>query len=67
MKHVSETCGFQTDIDRLRIPSTKRICVVGRERTYKNEDWSTINSSINQLIDDSYRLKIEGEDHRGGS
>lgn len=62
VKHISESCGFQTDVDRLRIPSTKRICVVGRERTYPQENWLSINSCINELIEDASRLKVEGDE-----
>lgn len=29
---ISEICGFSVDIDRLRIPSTKRICLIGKDR-----------------------------------
>ncbi|XP_050302720.1 probable tRNA (uracil-O(2)-)-methyltransferase [Anthonomus grandis grandis] len=35
IEEVSEKCGFFTEIDKLRIPSTKRTCLVGRETTRK--------------------------------
>ncbi|XP_007255112.3 probable tRNA (uracil-O(2)-)-methyltransferase [Astyanax mexicanus] len=35
---VSGVCGFQTDEDCLRIPSTKRVCLIGRSRSYKEPE-----------------------------
>ncbi|XP_061665265.1 probable tRNA (uracil-O(2)-)-methyltransferase isoform X2 [Syngnathoides biaculeatus] len=32
---VSRVSGFRTQEDRLRIPSTKRVCLMGRTRTYE--------------------------------
>ncbi|XP_054994042.1 probable tRNA (uracil-O(2)-)-methyltransferase isoform X2 [Sorex araneus] len=31
---VGTACGFHVEEDRLRIPSTKRVCLIGRSRTY---------------------------------
>lgn len=65
VKQISEKCGFNTDIDRMRIPSTKRICLVGRNRTYT--DWNSVNSTINQMIEDGCRKKTDGEETSGKS
>ncbi|XP_038140877.1 probable tRNA (uracil-O(2)-)-methyltransferase [Cyprinodon tularosa] len=35
---VSQVCGFNTEEDCLRIPSTKRVCLVGTSRSYKQAD-----------------------------
>ncbi|KAJ8008192.1 hypothetical protein DPEC_G00102210 [Dallia pectoralis] len=35
ISEVSTTCGFNTEEDCLRIPSTKRVCLVGRSRSYQ--------------------------------
>lgn len=35
---ISLECGFETYIDRLKIPSTKRICLIGSNRKYTQED-----------------------------
>lgn len=35
---ISDTCGFRTSIDRLKIPSTKRIALIGDDRVYKDND-----------------------------
>lgn len=50
MKRVCEECGFKTDLDKLRIPSTKRICLVGRERTYSMESKDLQENAIRLLI-----------------
>ncbi|XP_072542951.1 probable tRNA (uracil-O(2)-)-methyltransferase [Salminus brasiliensis] len=35
---VSAVCGFQTDEDCLRIPSTKRVCLIGKSRSYEEPE-----------------------------
>ncbi|XP_017327350.1 probable tRNA (uracil-O(2)-)-methyltransferase [Ictalurus punctatus] len=35
ISEVSAACGFQTDEDCLRIPSTKRVCLIGKSRSYE--------------------------------
>uniref|UniRef100_A0A3Q1GDU6 tRNA (uracil-O(2)-)-methyltransferase n=1 Tax=Acanthochromis polyacanthus TaxID=80966 RepID=A0A3Q1GDU6_9TELE len=35
---VSQVCGFNTEEDCLRIPSTKRVCLVGKSRNYELSD-----------------------------
>lgn len=60
VKQISEKCGFKTDMDRMRIPSTKRICLVGRNRTYPANEWNSVNSIINQMIDSGCRNKLNG-------
>ncbi|XP_029932822.1 putative tRNA (uracil-O(2)-)-methyltransferase [Myripristis murdjan] len=35
---VSQTSGFNTEEDCLRIPSTKRVCLVGKSRNYQPSD-----------------------------
>lgn len=51
-KEISDICGFQTKIDRLRIPSTKRVCLIGQTRTGTidqfNQQCQAIQSFINQ-------------------
>lgn len=49
VKEVSEVCGFDTKIDRLKIPSTKRIAIVGDARVY--EDTELSNEKYMRLID----------------
>jgi tRNASer (uridine44-2'-O)-methyltransferase len=47
---VSRKCGFKTDIDKLRIPSTKRICLLGTERTYPITDSDSHDTKIQEMI-----------------
>ncbi|XP_029167917.1 probable tRNA (uracil-O(2)-)-methyltransferase [Nylanderia fulva] len=51
VKSVCEGCGFFTQVDRLRIPSTKRTCFVGWKRTYAREDSVTLDIDIQKIID----------------
>lgn len=37
IEEISNKCEFKTEIDKLRIPSTKRTCLVGRRRKLDNE------------------------------
>ncbi|XP_071945097.1 probable tRNA (uracil-O(2)-)-methyltransferase [Antedon mediterranea] len=48
---IGQICGFTVLEDRLRIPSTKRICHVGKTRTYKQEEQKKIDSKIKELIE----------------
>lgn len=50
IKYLSEKCGFKTDMDKLRIPSTKRICLVGWERTYPEEKSALQDKLIQEMI-----------------
>ncbi|KAL1140989.1 hypothetical protein AAG570_000915, partial [Ranatra chinensis] len=54
LKKVADICGFKVKVDRLRIPSTKRICIIGDGRTYnKNKSHETeikISEYINSRI-----------------
>ncbi|KAF7706293.1 probable tRNA (uracil-O(2)-)-methyltransferase [Silurus meridionalis] len=38
INEVSIACGFQTDEDCLRIPSTKRVCLIGMSRSYEQAE-----------------------------
>lgn len=51
-KEISDVCGFRTHVDRLKIPSTKRICLVGYERTYLPDEQNARESQIQTFIDD---------------
>lgn len=49
-KEISDVCGFKTHIDRLKIPSTKRICLVGYERVYSPDQQSAHEQQIQEFI-----------------
>lgn len=50
VRSVCEGCGFLTQVDRLRIPSTKRTCFVGWRRSYAREDSAALDADIKRII-----------------
>jgi tRNASer (uridine44-2'-O)-methyltransferase len=56
---LCKICGFTTKIDKLRIPSTKRICLVGSERNYPEQDAQNVDRGIKVLIDSKTSRSIE--------
>jgi len=55
LMEISELCGFRnTKIDRLKIPSTKRICLIGDVRIYEDvESFKAQNEKLQTFIDNS--------------
>lgn len=47
---VGERCGFHVEEDSLRIPSTKRICQIGRMRIYSKDTHHLRESVIKEMI-----------------
>ena len=64
---VSETCGYIVEEDRLRIPSTKRICFVGRHVTYTESEREATVSRIRQLIGEGDGDNDAAEDSEPGT
>ncbi|XP_058123370.1 probable tRNA (uracil-O(2)-)-methyltransferase [Anopheles ziemanni] len=54
--HIAEICGFRVETDRLRIPSTKRTCLVGGSRNYPASVHDEHDSKIQAFIND--RTKV---------
>lgn len=50
-KQISDVCGFRTHIDHLKIPSTKRICLIGYERIYSPDEQNARGCQIQEFID----------------
>nr|CAD7446095.1 unnamed protein product [Timema bartmani] len=48
---ICEVCGFTTSVDRLRIPSTKRICFIGYERRSDADRAEKTGRTIQEFID----------------
>lgn len=46
----TNVCGFQTKIDRLKIPSTKRICLIGDVRSYPVENFNQQCQLIDEFV-----------------
>ncbi|XP_032513378.2 probable tRNA (uracil-O(2)-)-methyltransferase isoform X1 [Danaus plexippus] len=51
IKNLCDYCGFETHIDRLKIPSTKRICLIGKMRKYKEHEHGEYCSLVNNLLE----------------
>lgn len=51
VQKINSICGFQTKIDRLKIPSTKRVCLIGMHRLYGMEEQDYRSQLIQQFID----------------
>ncbi|CAL1542770.1 unnamed protein product [Lymnaea stagnalis] len=51
VKEIVSFCGFLPESDTLRIPSTKRICYIGRERSYKKEREASMDTDRQAYID----------------
>lgn len=50
IKEVSIRCGFKVDMDKLRIPSTKRTCIIGHERSYETQDFEAVSEQVTKFI-----------------
>lgn len=51
---VSDVCGFaETKMDRLKIPSTKRICLIGSSRNYDSSQFKVKCQEIQAFISES--------------
>lgn len=71
MIEISEVCGFNTKVDRLKIPSTKRCAIIGIDRTWKENELTKRCSDVETFIDerirpikcdDSWNLKFKPRD-----
>lgn len=52
IEEICKLCGFETKVDKLRIPSTKKICIVSFGRTYDADRYEIINDNITKFIED---------------
>lgn len=50
IQNVSKKCGFKTDVDKLRIPSTKRVCFIGTDRDYLKSEMELQDIKIQEMI-----------------
>lgn len=56
IKELCEYCGFETQVDRLKIPSTKRICFVGQTRSYNENEHIKKITLIQDLVNEDIGL-----------
>ncbi|XP_026680028.1 uncharacterized protein LOC103510060 [Diaphorina citri] len=64
-----QLCGFQVQVDRLRIPSTKRIAIVCQSRKYTEQsDYEIVDKRIRDFLEqlDSGEKSEEGIDAKEG-
>lgn len=61
VESISDVCGFHTTVDRLKIPSTKRICIIGTRRNYDGADFVSQNAKIQKFIDQESNTKSSTE------
>ena len=54
---VGQTCGFDVQVDRMRIPSTRRTCLVGKCSSKGQEDWKKIQDAAEKLMNKESRSK----------
>ncbi|MBN3300663.1 TRM44 methyltransferase, partial [Amia calva] len=47
---VSHVCGFEVEEDCLRIPSTKRVCLIGKSRSYDSSREAMVDDQRTQYI-----------------
>ncbi|KOX79251.1 putative tRNA (uracil-O(2)-)-methyltransferase [Melipona quadrifasciata] len=57
VKNICLQCGFTTHLDKLRIPSTKRICLIGWERTH--EETKNREDRIQQMLSAKTTLTLQ--------
>ncbi|NXT47545.1 TRM44 methyltransferase, partial [Pluvianellus socialis] len=63
---VGFVCGFHVEEDCLRIPSTKRVCLIGKNRTYPPTECSLIDKQITQYINNRQTSAVVTRDRRVG-
>lgn len=67
VKEVGTACGFEVWEDKLRIPSTKRICFIGQNRTYRKEDAQRIIKDIDMFVRQRERANSIVSEHQEGN
>lgn len=55
VQRISNICGFSTYVDRLKIPSTKRTCIIGSGRAYGVNEFTAKCEEIQVFIDERSR------------
>ncbi|KAK3861311.1 hypothetical protein Pcinc_032691 [Petrolisthes cinctipes] len=67
VKEVGSVCGFEVWRDKLRIPSTKRICLIGQNRTYSKEDAQKTIEDIDVFVRERERANSIVSEQREGN
>lgn len=62
---ISDVCGFaDTKLDRLKIPSTKRICLIGSSRNYDESEFNNKCQDIQSFINNSNTQQTDGSSEK---
>ncbi|CAH2241166.1 jg3232 [Pararge aegeria aegeria] len=59
LEYIQKLCqefGFETKIDRLKIPSTKRICLISQNRMYVEEEYQKYFNIIQEIVNEQIGL-----------
>lgn len=63
IKILCEECGFIVKMDRLKIPSTKRICLISKGREYSINDFDLYFNKIQVLIERDSSFQDNGKNN----
>ncbi|XP_048799665.1 probable tRNA (uracil-O(2)-)-methyltransferase isoform X2 [Lagopus muta] len=63
---VGRVCGFHVEEDCLRIPSTKRVCLIGKNRIYPPTEHSLMGEQIKQFICNRQTCAVVAHDKEDG-
>ncbi|NXG27448.1 TRM44 methyltransferase, partial [Dromaius novaehollandiae] len=66
VSQVGFVCGFHVEEDCLRIPSTKKVCLIGKNRTYPPVQCALIDKQITQYIHNRQTCPLVAHDRRAG-
>lgn len=58
IEEISRKCKFKTDIDKLRIPSTKRTCLIGKRQTLTEDQQQSLMCEISAFVDQKISKKF---------
>ncbi|XP_014288787.1 probable tRNA (uracil-O(2)-)-methyltransferase isoform X1 [Halyomorpha halys] len=50
LENICSICGIEVERDRLKIPSTKRLCLVGKKRLYQSSEQSSKQVEIGNFV-----------------
>ncbi|XP_077157724.1 putative tRNA (uracil-O(2)-)-methyltransferase isoform X2 [Paroedura picta] len=64
---VGLVCGFNVDEDCLRIPSTKRVCLIGKSRTYLRRESAALDGQRARYIKSRQCCRRAPPEEAGGS
>lgn len=50
LQRINSACGFVSQMDRLKIPSTKRVCLIGAKRSYGPQQHAQMTAAIRAFV-----------------